>query len=134
MCSDSASRSHRSICTITCCAATPAATSGSRPVIRPGIYDLQAGEQLGDLLAASGGFRPDAALQRVTVHRILGAAERGPGRAPRAALDVALGVAAHAPAGDGQGTSYGAAALGAPGVRVPALALMDGDSVVIDSL
>ena len=106
----------------------------SGAVIRPGIYELKTGEQLGDLLAASGGFRADAALQRVTVHRILAAAERGPGRAPRAALDVALAVAAPAPAGDGQGTSHGSAALGAPGVRVPALALMDGDSVVVDSL
>src|SRR5229473_111755 len=77
----------------------------SGAVIRPGIYELQTGEQLGDLLAASGGFRADAALQRVTVHRILAAAERGPGRAPRAALDVTLAVAAPAPAGDGQGTS-----------------------------
>src|SRR5213083_2700842 len=106
----------------------------SGAVIRPGIYDLQAGEQLGDLLAASGGFRADAALQRLTVHRILAAAERGPGRAPRAALDIALAVAARAPAGDGQGTSYRTPALGAPGIRVPALALMDGDSVVVDSL
>src|SRR5437762_4106495 len=106
----------------------------SGAVIRPGIYELKAGEQLGDLLAASGGFRADAALQRVTVHRILGAAERGPGRAPRAALDVALAVAARAPVGDGQGTSYRTPALGAPGIRVPALSLMDGDSVVVDFL
>ena len=106
----------------------------SGAVIRPGIYDLQTGEQLGDLLAASGGFRADAALQRVTVHRILAAAERGPGRAPRAALDVALAVAARAPVGDGQGTSYRTPALGAPGIRVPALSLMDGDSVVVDFL
>src|SRR6266446_3728439 len=103
-------------------------------VIRPGVYELKTGEQLGDLLAATGGFRADAALQRVTVHRILAAAERGPGRAPRAALDVALAVAAPAPPGDGQGTTYGTAALGAPGIRVPALGLMDGDSVVVDSL
>src|SRR6266550_1749369 len=106
----------------------------SGAVIRPGIYELKTGEQLGDLLAASGGFRADAALQRVTVHRILAAAERGPGRAPRAAVDVALAVAPAAQAGSGQGTSHGTAALGAPGIRVPALALMDGDSVVIDSL
>ncbi len=106
----------------------------SGAVIRPGIYELKAGEQLGDLLAASGGFRADAALQRVTVHRILAAPERGPGRAPRAALDIALAIAPPAPAGDGQGTSYGTAALGAPGIRVPALGLMDGDSVVVDSL
>src|SRR6266568_6309797 len=106
----------------------------SGAVIRPGIYELKAGEQLGDLVAASGGFRPDAALQRVTVHRILSAAERGPGRAPRAALDIALGVSAQPPTGDGQGTSYGTAALGAPGVRIPALGLMDGDSVVVDFL
>ena len=103
-------------------------------VIRPGIYELKTGEQLGDLLAASGGFRADAALQRVTVHRILAAAERGPGRAPRAALDVTLAVAAPAPPGDGQGTTYRTGDLGAAGIRVPALGLMDGDSVVIDSL
>jgi len=106
----------------------------SGAVIRPGIYELKTGEQLGDLLATSGGFRADAALQRVTVHRILAAAERGPGRAPRAALDVTLAVAAPAPAGDGQGTTYRTADLGAAGIRVPALGLMDGDSVVIDSL
>src|SRR5206468_1703069 len=73
----------------------------SGAVIRPGIYELKTGEQLGDLLAASGGFRADAALQRVTVHRILTAAERGPGRAPRAAVDVALAVAPAAQAGSG---------------------------------
>src|SRR5438876_4440689 len=106
----------------------------SGAVIRPGVYELKTGEQLGDLLAASGGFRADAAVQRRTGHRILAAAERGPGRAPRAAVDVALATAASAPAGDGQGTSYRTADLGAPGIRVPALALMDGDSVVIDSL
>ncbi len=77
----------------------------SGAVIRPGIYELKAGEQLGDLLAAGGGFRADAALQRVTVHRILAAAERGPGRAPRAALDIALAVAPAVPAGSGQGTA-----------------------------
>ena len=59
-------------------------------VIRPGIYELKPGEQLGDLLAASGGFRADAALQRVTVHRILAAAERGTGSAPHAAPDVSM--------------------------------------------
>ena len=107
-------------------------------VIRPGIYELQEGEQLSDLVAASGGFRADAALQRVTVHRILAAAERGPGRAPRAAVDVALAVAAPPQVGrsgtGGQGTTHAEPELGAPGVRVPALALMDGDSVVVDSL
>src|SRR5207249_5187209 len=87
----------------------------SGAVIRPGIYELKAGEQLGDLLAASGGFRADAALQRVTVHRILAAPERGPGRAPRAAVDVALAVAPAAQSGSGQGTSYRTPALGAPG-------------------
>jgi polysaccharide export outer membrane protein len=123
----------------------------SGAVIRPGIYELKTGEQLGDLLAASGGFRADAALQRVTVHRILAAPERGPGRAPRAALDIALATAAPTASGTagataepgttdgvdglrGQGTSRGGSALGAPGISVPALALMDGDSVVVDSL
>ena len=123
----------------------------SGAVIRPGIYELKTGEQLGDLLVASGGFRADAALQRVTVHRILAAAERGPGRAPRAALDIALAAAAPTSAGPGgatsqtgttdgtdgprgQGASHGGSALGAPGITVPALELIDGDSVVVDSL
>src|SRR5207253_6248094 len=63
-------------------------------VLRPAIYELKEGETLPDLLRAAGGFRANAAVDRLTIHRILPAARRKPGPAPRAALDVALAVAA----------------------------------------
>jgi polysaccharide biosynthesis/export protein len=88
-------------------------------VSRPAIYALKPGETLEDLLAAAGGFRPDAELKRVTVHRFLPAAERHPPAPARAAVDVALGAA------DSGGVG---------GVAVPPVVLADGDSVVVDSL
>jgi protein involved in polysaccharide export with SLBB domain len=90
-------------------------------VSRPAIYALKPGEMLADLLQAAGGFRPDAALKRVTIFRYLPAAERRQPPVARAAVDVAL-----APADSGD--------AGVSGVSVPALALEDGDSVVVDSL
>src|SRR6059036_415365 len=62
-------------------------------VLRPAIYELKPGETLPDVLRASGGFRQDAALQHVTVHRILPAPVRGTGPFPRAVLNVPLPVA-----------------------------------------
>src|SRR5436190_7261399 len=53
-------------------------------VTRPAIYELRTGETLTDLLRAAGGFAPNAQMKRVTVHRILGAGQRGPGTPPRA--------------------------------------------------
>jgi protein involved in polysaccharide export with SLBB domain len=90
-------------------------------VVRPFVYELKPGETLANLFRAAGGFRPDAALRRVSIHRILSAAERGPGPFPRAVLDVPLLPA-----------PPGAAAIG--GVVVPNIALTNGDSVVVDSL
>jgi protein involved in polysaccharide export with SLBB domain len=90
-------------------------------VVRPAVYEMKAGETLADLFRAAGGFRPDAALRRVSIHRILPAAERGPGPFPRAVVDVQLAA-----------TTRGSAALG--GVVVPSVALADGDSVVVDSV
>ena len=90
-------------------------------VVRPAVYEMKAGETLADLFRAAGGFRPDAALRRVSIHRILPAAERGPGPFPRAVVDVQLAA-----------TTRGSAMLG--GVVVPSVALADGDSVVVDSV
>src|SRR5439155_6022450 len=59
-------------------------------VTRPAIYELNAGESLADLIRAAGGFRPDAALQRVSVYRTLPAAQRTPGLPPRTVIDVRL--------------------------------------------
>jgi polysaccharide export outer membrane protein len=93
----------------------------SGAVSRPAHYAIKPGETLTDLLRAAGGFRPDAALNRVTIFRFLPAAERRQPPLARAAVDVGL-----RPAGTGD------AAVG--NVAVPAVAIEDGDSVVVDSL
>jgi protein involved in polysaccharide export with SLBB domain len=91
----------------------------SGAVSRPAIYAIKPGESLAELLLAAGGFRPDAALKRVTIHRFLPAPERHPPAPARAVIDVAL-----APVDTG----------GVGGVAVPPVTLEDGDSVVVDSL
>src|SRR5438067_13029066 len=48
-------------------------------VTRPAIYELKPEEKLADLIRAAGGVRPDAALTRLAVHRIVPAPDRGPG-------------------------------------------------------
>ena len=108
-------------------------------VQRPAIYELKEGETLPDLLRSAGGFRANAAVDRLTIHRILPAAQRRPGPLPRAALDVALAVAApadrHGSAQPGQAATApaaGADPLG--GVVIPSLPLENGDSVVVDSI
>jgi polysaccharide biosynthesis/export protein len=93
----------------------------SGAVSRPAIYAIKPSETLSDLLRAAGGFRPDAALKRVTIFRYLPAAERRQPSLARGAVDVAL-----APADSGD------ASVG--DVAVPPVALEDGDSVVVDSL
>jgi protein involved in polysaccharide export with SLBB domain len=91
----------------------------SGAVSRPAIYAIKPGESLAELLQAAGGFRPDAALKRVTIHRFLPASARHPPAPARAVIDVAL-----APGDTG----------GVAGVAVPPVTLEDGDSVVVDSL
>src|SRR5213078_295621 len=96
-------------------------------VTRPAIYELNAGESLADLIRAAGGFRPDAALQRVSVYRTLPAAQRTPGLPPRTVIDVRLSPV---PVGDPVGRD--AEIRGS--VLVPPFAVEDGDSVVADSI
>src|SRR5258708_16330812 len=86
---------------------------------------MGAGETLSDVLRDAGGFRADAALKRVTIHRILPVAERGPGVTVRGVVDVAL---------TGMGTGERGRGDDPSGVRIPAVTLMDGDSVVVDAL
>jgi protein involved in polysaccharide export with SLBB domain len=109
-------------------------------VLRPAIYELKDGETLPDVLRAAGGFRANAAVDRLAIHRILPAAERRPGPLPRAALDIALTVA---PPTEQRGSARPAhVASGTPppdadplgGVVIPSLPLANGDSVVIDSI
>lgn len=108
-------------------------------VTRPAIYELRAGETLADLVRMAGGFRADAELARVAVHRILPPAAREPAPAPRAVIDVPLALAEGkaAPRQDGPLSS----APRAEGehraefpVLVPGLTLENGDSVVVDSV
>ncbi|HMJ58276.1 MAG TPA: SLBB domain-containing protein [Gemmatimonadales bacterium] len=94
-------------------------TEISGAVTRPAIYELRVGETLADLLGAAGGFRPNAQFKRIAVHRLLPPGDRGPGTPARAVVDVAL-------------TAEPTNRLTA--VQIPPLALLDGDSVVVDSV
>ncbi len=106
-------------------------------VVRPAIYELKPAENLFDLIRAAGGFRPDAALNRVSVHRILPAALRTEGTPARTVIDVPLTPRPPDPPGDpasdgGPGRGNDPAAIS--GVMLPAFGVEDGDSVVVDSL
>src|SRR5437762_4022900 len=83
----------------------------SGAVLRPAIYETKTGETLADMIAASGGFRPDAALERVKVARVLPPEARGTQTTARGTIDVPMknGVA-------------------------PRFALEDGDVVQVDAL
>ncbi len=83
----------------------------SGAVLRPAVYETKTGETLADMLAAAGGFRPDAALERVKVERFLPPDARGTQTTARVTIDVPMtkGVA-------------------------PRFALEDGDVVHVDSL
>src|SRR2546422_6355180 len=84
---------------------------GSGAVLRPAVYETKTGETLADMIGASGGFRPDAALERVKVERVLPPDARGTQTTARVTIDVPLtkGVA-------------------------PRFTLEDGDVVHVDSL
>jgi len=113
-------------------------------VLRPAVYELSEGETLPDVLRAAGGFRPTAALDRLTIHRVLSAAERRWGAVYRTAIDVPLAVATESPpvtSGTTGGTtshsSSPASAVGddpVDGIAVPNLRLEDGDSIAVDSV
>lgn len=80
-------------------------------VLRPAVYEIKTGETLADLVAAAGGFRSDAALERVKVQRVLPPAARGAQTTAHVAIDVPL-----------------------PGAVIPKFGLEDGDVVQVDSL
>jgi polysaccharide export outer membrane protein len=97
-------------------------------VERPAIYELRGRETLSEAIELAGGFRPGAELRRLAVHRILPAGERGPGRFPRAAIDVALETSGR-DGGRNDGTTERR-----NNVSIPALTLEDGDSIVVDGI
>ncbi len=88
----------------------------SGAVLRPAVYETKAGETLADMIGAAGGFRPDAALERVKVLRFLPASGRTSQTTARIAIDV--------PLRQGAGSTE----------QVPRFALEDGDVVQVDSL
>ncbi len=59
-------------------------------VVRPAIYELRAGETLTQLIEAAGGFRADAALQRISISRIVPPDQRVPSAPPRTVVDVPI--------------------------------------------
>jgi protein involved in polysaccharide export with SLBB domain len=92
-------------------------------VVRPAHYELAESEDLVDVLRAAGGFAPEALRSRLTIHRVLRPAERGPGLAQRRAIDLELRVAS-----DSTDSHY------VGGVTIPPIGLQDGDSIVVDSV
>lgn len=64
--------------------------SVSGAVVRPAAYELQPGQTLRDLIAAAGGFTPEAALRRISISRIVPPAQRGAGGPDRIVLDVSV--------------------------------------------
>jgi len=100
----------------------------SGAVLRPAVYETKAGETLADVIRASGGFRPDAALERVTVARILPASERGAQSIARQSIVVPLpSPISRSDSGRGEKGDVRS-------VIVPPFALEDGDVVQVDSL
>lgn len=59
-------------------------------VIRPAVYELAPGQSLTDLVAAAGGFSPEAALRRISISRILPAEVRVAGSPDRVVIDVPI--------------------------------------------
>src|SRR3989475_4731311 len=97
-------------------------------VLRPAIYELGPSESLSDLIRVAGGFRPDAELRRIAIHRILLAGDRGPGPVLRTVVDVALPLASSS----ARGSAGHRGEDPMSGVIIPPGPLQDGDSVVVD--
>ncbi|GBD32965.1 Polysialic acid transport protein KpsD [bacterium HR33] len=108
-----------------------AAVTGA--VIRPAIYELQPGETLSDLVRAAGGFRATAALNRISVYRIVPPERRVPGSPPRVVVDVRLEPGTET-GRDGSAAPAGPGGVRLRGVQVPPFEIEDGDSVVVDFL
>src|SRR5437879_3901112 len=97
-------------------------------VRRPAIYDLGAGERLGQFVLDAGGFEPDAQLKRLSIFRVLPAPERGPGAPARTVIDVPL--IAIPPSSAATPWASNVDVVGS--VAIPMMELQDGDSVVVD--
>jgi protein involved in polysaccharide export with SLBB domain len=92
-------------------------------VVRPAFYELSSSDDLIEALSDAGGFAPEALRRRLTIHRVLLPADRGPGLADRQAIDLELRSAADPAAPNHLG-----------GVVIPRIGLQDGDSIVIQTV
>jgi protein involved in polysaccharide export with SLBB domain len=101
-------------------------------IVRPAIYELGEAESLPDLLRAAGGFRADAALARLSVHRIVPIPERGSGPFPRTVVDVQLPTVVSVAGDDPPPAPHAPGRFG--NVWVPGIGVEDGDSVVVDAI
>lgn len=101
-------------------------------IVRPAIYELGEAESLPDVLRAAGGFRADAALARLSVHRIVPIPERGSGPFPRTVVDVQLPTVVSVAGDDPPPAPHAPGRFG--NVWVPGIGLEDGDSVVVDAI
>lgn len=90
---------------------------------RPALYELDADDDLIDVLSEAQGFAPEANRQRMTIHRVVRPSDRGPGSSDRIAIDLGL-----TPSKDpGEPGHVG-------GVLIPPVGLQDGDSIVVDQV
>lgn len=92
-------------------------------VSRPAAYEVADGEGLADVLRAANGFAPRANRSRVTIHRVVRPADRGPGLGDRSAIDLAL-----VPSEDPTAPNH------VGGVLIPEIGLQDGDSIVVGAV
>ena len=99
-------------------------------VRRPAIYDLGAGERLGQFVLDAGGFEPDAQLKRLSIFRVLPAPERGPGAPARTVIDVPL--IAIPPSDAARPWASKMDVVGS--VAIQMMQLQDGDSVAVDAV
>ncbi len=88
-------------------------------VVRPAIYEVNGTETLAELIAAAGGLRADASVERIQIKRIVPPVQRRTGGAQRVVLDVPLDVRE-------RGTDTALA--------IPRFSLADGDIVTVDSV
>ena len=92
-------------------------------VVRPAYYELDADDDLIDVLNEAEGFTSEANRQRVTIHRVVRPSERGPGLGDRIAIDLGL-----TPSKDPDEPGH------VGGVIIPPIGLQDGDSIVVDQV
>ncbi|MGI9626362.1 MAG: SLBB domain-containing protein, partial [Longimicrobiales bacterium] len=106
----------------------------SGAVVRPAHYELDASDDLVEVLRAAGGFAPDARRERLTIHRVLRPGDQASGT-NRIALDLGFEATPESAPGIGCCFTPDSRPTGSVGgVTIPPIGLQDGDSIVVDTL